>query len=163
MCALGCPDSRSRLDSRAGGTNGRTTAAVISDPATVDCSLLAGLVACAEKCRIAVCATELDTTTGRAIMSANVIRDGRNVLCSGCESACRNECSFQNLTERTTQYQMQKRCKPGRTSRLAFGKQGDSLDCAMALRFRQTRLEYHKCVRGLTIPEILCCDRVFSI
>lgn len=42
----------------AGGTKGRTTADVINAPATADCSFVAGLGACAEKWRTAVCVKE---------------------------------------------------------------------------------------------------------
>jgi len=42
------------LDSIAGGTKGKMTADVIKVPATADCSRVAGLGACAEKCRMAV-------------------------------------------------------------------------------------------------------------
>lgn len=66
--AFGFPDSRSRLDSSAGGMNGSNTPAVMSEPATVDCSLDAGLVACAEKWRTAVCIVALETATGKAML-----------------------------------------------------------------------------------------------
>lgn len=57
------------MDSRAGGINGRTTADVMSDAATVDCNRDAGLEACAEKCRTAF------WVTVEAAMAGNDIFD----------------------------------------------------------------------------------------
>jgi len=70
--AFGCPDSRSRFDSIAGGTNGKMTADVMSVPAMTDCSLVAGLGACAEKWRIAVCVRVLVTAPARLMVADGV-------------------------------------------------------------------------------------------